>query len=324
MKILITGAAGFVCGDFFRKTAFVQSEKKRRNKLAQTDTLVGVDLFKTCDVSAMYWNNNHPVYPANILDAHIIDIIFQREKPDIVIHGAAETSVDRSLQNSAEFYATNVIGTKIIVKACLKYQVKKIIYLSTDQVYGQLISENDVSWTESSSLNPHNPYASSKAEGELIIKASGLTYNIIRSSDCYGYRQLPEKFIPKTIQCIQRETQNIPIYGQGLQMRDWIYVDDYNAALTTILEKGLPNEIYNVGANQEFSNLEVVNLICNVMGRGHSLINFIDDPRKLTHDFRYAMNCSKIKALDWKPNYKLKDGLAETVEKYEINKWFLR
>jgi dTDP-glucose 4,6-dehydratase len=323
MKTLITGAAGFVLGHYFRKAVYAESEKKRKNRFASLDAFAIVDCVKENTLHSMYWNENHSFYPAYITDAHIMDVIFQRERPDIVIHGAAETCVDSSLKNAALFNSTNVEGTSVIIDACLKHKVKKLIYLSTDQVYGQLLSETEASWTEESPLNPRNPYAESKAQGELLIKASGLTYNIIRSSDCYGYRQLPKKLIPKTIQCIQKNIK-IPIYGQGLQLRDWTYVEDHNLAIHTILDKGLPNEVYNLGSNHEYSNIEVVNLVCKAMGRGHSLIEHITDPRGASHDFRYAMNCSKLRALGWLPNFKFKDGLEETVHGYENNLWFLQ
>jgi dTDP-glucose 4,6-dehydratase len=327
MKILITGAAGFIGGEFFRKSSYAQSEKKRANKHSLIDTFVSVDKVKGNAMNSMYWNANHPFYAADIIDSHIIDVIFQREQPDIVIHGAAETSVDLSLKDPNLFISTNILGTQVIVNACVKHKVKKLIFASSDQVYGQLLSEQEPSWTEQSPLNPRNPYAVSKVAGEMLIKVAaqtyGLNYNILRSSDCYGYRQLPEKLIPKIIQCIKRE-QEIPLYGHGLQIRDWLYVMDHNFALNLILEKGVPNEIYNIGAGQEYSNLEIANYICKAMGRGHSLIKFIDDPRGQSHDFRYAMNCSKLKELGWKPAFKFKEALELTVANYESNPWFLQ
>ena len=200
-----------------------------------------------------------------------------------------------------------------------------LIYISTDGVYGQLTSESDNPWTEDALINPRNPYSASKAAGEMLVRAAHnsheLIYNIIRSSNNYGPRQTPEKLIPKTIKCIE-EGKNIPIYGQGLQIRDWTHVFDNCSAILTILNQGCPNEIYNVSANQEFTNIEVVQTVCNAMERGHNLISCVE--HQYQDGFRYAMNTNKIRALGWKPGYKFKDGIIDTVEWYMKNKYFLK
>jgi len=219
-----------------------------------------------------------------------------------------------------------VLGTQSIINNCLKHKVKKLVYISTDEVYGQLMA-NEAPWIEESPLNPRNPYSASKAAGELMVKAAhtahGLTYNITRSSNCYGPRQLPEKLLPKAIKSIL-EGSKIPIYGQGQQMRDWTHVSDNCSAIMTVLDKGVPNETYNISANQEFSNIETIHEVCNAMERGHDLIEFIPDPRGTGHDFRYALNTDKIRALGWKPSIKFRDGIQSTVDWYTSNQWFLR
>lgn len=316
-KLLCTGSCGFILSNLLRKAVY---EK-------QPYTLVSVDCVNLHSINSMYWNKNHIFHIADIRDQHIIDTIFQFEKPDIVIHGAAETFVDTSLTDPNSFVTSNVLGTQVIINACLKHKVEKLVYVSTDEVYGQLTSENDISWTEESSLNPRNPYAATKAAGELLVKAAnqsfGLKYNITRSSNNYGPRQATEKLIPKTIKCIL-ENKKIPIYGQGLQIRDWTHVYDNCAALFHVVNNGKDNETYNISSNQEFNNIEVVQKICNIMEKGYSLINHIDDPRGSGHDFRYSVDSSKIRKLGWKPQFKFKEGISQCVNWYLLNQWILK
>lgn len=277
--------------------------------------------------NSMYWNKNHIFHIADIRDQHIVDTIFQFEKPDIVIHGAAESSVDHSLNDPNSFITSNVLGTQVIINACIKNNVKKLVMISSDEIYGQLTSESEKSWTEEAPLNPRNCYSASKACGELLVRAAhqshGLVYNITRSSNNYGPRQMPDKLIPNVIKCIL-ENKKIPVYGQGLQIRDWTHVNDNCSAIFNILSNGKDNEIYNISANQEFANIEVVNAICNAMGKGHNLIEFIKDPRGTAHDFRYSVDSSKIKKLGWAPSIKFKEGILSTVDWYQTNKYFLK
>jgi dTDP-glucose 4,6-dehydratase len=315
-KILITGSCGFILGSLVRKIVY---EKHPYN-------VISMDRVNFNTINSMYWNENHTFHVADIRDQHIVDVIFQFEKPDIVVHGAAETFVDSSLSDPNSFVTSNVLGNQVIIIACVKHNVKKLLYISTDEVYGQLTSENDMPWTEESPLNPRNPYSATKAAGEMLVKAAhesyGLTYNITRSSNNYGPRQTPEKLIPKTIKCILNN-EKIPVYGQGLQIRDWTHVYDNCSAILSILEKGKDNEVYNISANQELPNIEVIQKICNTMNKGHDLISHIKDPRK-GHDFRYSIDTTKIQQLGWKPSFKFKDGIIETVEWYTTNKWFLK
>lgn len=316
-KVLITGTGGFIFSNFVRKVLRTNKEYK----------FVSVDKITNSSIlNNLYIHNSHTFYIGDIADSHFMNVLFEYEKPDMVIHGAAETFVDDSLKDPDKFVQNNVMGTQVVINMCAKWGVQKLIYISTDEVYGQLSSEADAAWTEQDRLNPRNPYSASKAAGELIVQAAGvsygLNYNITRSSNNYGPRQNPEKLIPKAIQCIQNGTK-IPIYGQGLQIRDWTYVDDNCYGILTVLKEGKPGEVYNISANQEFPNVEVIQSVCNAMGKGHELMTFIEDPRK-GHDFRYSLDCSKIKALGWKPNWKFKDGIIETVDWYQKNSWFLR
>lgn len=314
-KIMVMGSCGFAFGNYVRKLVY---DKKPYE-------VVSVDRVTANALNSMYWNKNHAFYPADIRDEHIMDVIFQREQPDIVIHGAAETFVDTSAKDSNSFITSNVLGTQVIINCCLKHKVSKLIYISTDKVYGQLTSEHEAPWKEDSPLNPTNFYSASKASGELLVKAAhathGLIYNITRSSNNYGPRQLPNKLIPKAIKCIL-EGKKIPVYGQGKEIRDWTYVADNCSAITTVLEKGQPNEIYNISARQEFTNIEVIQEVCNAMGRGHDLIEFVAD--QSNRDFRYAVDTSKIQSLGWKPSYKFKEGVKDTCQWFNDNQWFLK
>lgn len=317
-KLLCSGSAGFIFSNFIRKGIYDKHPY----------TFASID--KICQPSSlnnMYFNKSHSFHIGDVADTHFIDRIFEYERPEIVVHGAAESFVDASLQDPNKFIHSNVMGTQVIVNACVKWGVKKLILASTDEVNGHLENENDPPWTENSPLKPRNPYAASKAAAELIVQAAGtsfgLNYNITRSSNNYGPRQMAEKLIPKTIKCIV-EGKKIPIYGQGLQIRDWTYVADNCDAIFTIIKNGAPNEIYNISANQEFPNIEVVQAICNAMGKGHELIqHIIPDPRP-GHDFRYSLDCSKLKALGWKATRKFKDGIIETVNWYKNNLYFIK
>lgn len=314
-KVLLTGTCGFIFSNFIRRAIY----ERQPYHFISIDRVAG-------NANALYFHKNHTFHLADIRDQHIIDKIFQFERPDIVIHGAAESFVDYSLSDPNSFVTSNVLGTQVIINACVKHNIEKLIYISTDEVYGQLTSESDPPWTEEAPLNPRNPYSASKAAGELMVRAAhqshGLTYNITRSSNNYGPRQTPEKLIPKAIKCIM-EGKNIPIYGQGLQIRDWTHVFDNCAAILTVLNNGKPNEVYNISANQELPNIEVIQKVCNTMESGHDLISHIQDPRS-GHDFRYSVDSSKIRALGWKPSYRFKDGIIDTVEWYKINHWFLK
>jgi dTDP-glucose 4,6-dehydratase len=316
-RMLITGSAGFILGNFIRRAHYTK----------QPYEIHSVDRVSFGSIhGSVYVNKDHQFHIGDITDAHIMDVLFDFVRPQIVLHGAASTHVDRSLKDPNAFIRDNVLGTQIIINACVKWGVEKLLFCSTDEVYGQLENENDPSWTEETPLNPRNPYSASKAAGELLVKAAhssyGLNYNITRSANNYGPRQTADKLIPKTIRCIL-EDQKIPIYGQGLQMRDWLHVQDNCDGILTVLNKGAINQTYNIGANQELPNVEVVQRICNLMGNKHSLMDFIPDPRT-GHDFRYALDCTKIKALGWKPEIKFNDGIIETIGWFEKNRWALQ
>lgn len=314
-RLLITGNCGFIFGNFVRWLL------NPRNPKSEEYEVIGVDRVDG-HPNNLYLNKGHIFHPADIRDQQVMDRIFQYEQPDFVIHGAAQTYVDFSLTSPNDFITSNVLGTQVIINSCLKSKVK-LVFVSTDEVYGHFTSESDLPWKEDAPLNPRNPYSASKASGELLVRAAhqshGLTFNITRSSNNYGLRQSTDKLIPKVIRCIVKE-EKIPVYGQGLQIRDWLHVVDNCSAILSVLENGKPNETYNISSNQELSNIEMVQRICNIMGKGHALIEFVKD--RPGHDFRYAIDATKIKELGWKPQYKLRDGLEPIISWYATNNWW--
>lgn len=302
-KVLITGTAGFCMQNVVRRAI----NDKMPHSFASIDRINN-------DSNVIYYNKNHAFHIADVRDAHIIDKIFQFETPDIVIHGADESNVE----DTSAIISSNILGTQIIIDNCHKYNVKKIIYVSSDKVYGQLDSETDKPFVEWISTNPRSLYGASKVSAELLVKTSGLIYNIVRLSNMYGPRQSPHRLVAKTIKSA--------LYGNpvtiGLQVRDWTHVFDASCAILTVLNKGEPNEIYNVSANQEYTHIEIVNEICKIME-----FNYNDGALSGVHpltDFRRAMDSSKIRELGWKPSYKFKESIASVVEWYKMNQWVLK
>lgn len=272
-KVLITGSGGFIFSNFIRQAFY--------NKHHKDFNFVSIDkVRKSHAIYNIYTNENHKFYIGDIADAHFINVIFEIERPDIVLNAAAESYVDNSIDNAAPFITSNVMGTQVLIDAALRWGVERFIQISTDEVYGHLESENDPAWPEAAPLAPRNPYAATKASAELLVKAAhhthGLQYNITRSCNNYGPRQDPEKFIPKIIKHVL-EGKKVPVYGQGQQVRDWLHVADNCDAIMTIITKGKPNETYNIAANQEFSNIEVFHEVCKIMGRGDDLLEFVKD-----------------------------------------------
>lgn len=317
-RILISGCGGFVMSNFIRYLAYNHGKDYE---------MIGVDrINESAVLNTIYTNKNLEFYIADITDEHIIDVVFEATRPDIVLHAAAFTSVDESLKDPAAYVLNNVYGTQVLINAAIKWKVKRFIYTDTDESYGALSNDNDPAWTEVSPLNAKNPYSSSKAAGALLVQAAansfGLDYNITRCSNIYGPRQTANKLIPRVVKSIL-EDKPIPVYGKGNHIRSWIHTTDVCSAFVKVIEDGKPNEVYNIGTNQEFANIEVVQSICNALGKGHSLITHIQDPRGEGHDYRYAIDASKLKALGWEPKTKFKDGIKSTVDWYQLNKYML-
>ena len=242
------------------------------------------------------------------------------EKPDIVIHAAAESHVDNSINNSHDFVNTNVIGTHSMLEAALRVHTpQKFINVSTDEVYG---SVEDGFSVETDPLEPRSPYSSTKASADLLGQSYVATYGLpvitTRCSNNFGPRQHVEKFIPKVITNVN-ENKAIPLYGDGTNIREWIYVKDHFTAIMSIIENGQPGEIYNISSGYAKTNLEVLEAIFGAMGKGQELVERVAD--RLGHDKRYALNCDKLRALGWEPRYSFEDAIAHTIEWYKLNTW---
>jgi dTDP-glucose 4,6-dehydratase len=309
-KCLITGSAGFLLGFFVRKA--IQDKEPYQ--------FIGLDRFnKRSSLNGQFINKNYSFHIGDIADTHCTDVLFEFLRPDVVIHGVDDPSI-----HPGWAARVNIPCTQNILGSCIKWGVKKLVFISSDSVYGQLKRDGNI-WTEKNSVEPRNPYATHKAAAEELIaqSPSSFNYNIIRLSNCYGSRQVaPEKFIPKTIKSII-DGVKFPIYGQGLQSRDWTYLADACSGISTVLKSGKPREIYNLSSEQEFSNLEVAQEICNQMGKGHSLMNVLEDSG--AHPFRRAASSAKLKELGWQPSWRFKDGIKETCEWFNKNKtWALQ
>jgi dTDP-glucose 4,6-dehydratase len=239
---------------------------------------------------------------------------------DIVVNFAAETHVDRSIIEAGSFVLTDVFGTYNLLEACRKFDVKRYVQISTDEVYGHIL---EGSFKEEDRLNPRNPYAASKASADLLCKAYFETYGldivITRSTNNYGPYQHPEKFIAKTI-IYALLNRKIPVYGTGKNVRDWLYVEDNCEAIDLVLHKGKKGEIYNIAGKQELKNIEVVKTILRLMNKPESLIEFVKD--RPGHDLRYSLDISKIEKLGWKPKTKFEEGIRKTIEWYKQNEWW--
>ncbi|BDR57220.1 dTDP-glucose 4,6-dehydratase [Xylocopilactobacillus apis] len=310
MKILVTGGLGFIGSNFicYHQEHYPNDYIVNIDALtyaSNTDNLAGIN------------QNNYQFYNANILDQGLLQEIIQGSKIDLIVNFAAESHVDRSIDNPEVFVKTNVEGTFSLLELAYLDQLR-LIQISTDEVYGTLPPDEYA--LETAALSPSSPYAASKASADLLAlsyhKTYGLKLNIIRSTNNYGPFQHLEKFIPKTItHCLSQKP--IPVYGTGKNMRDWLYVEDNVRAIELVIHHGKDGEIYNVGANNEISNLEVVDSILKELGADRSLVNFVDD--RPGHDLRYGVDVKKITALGWQQKYAFADGLKKTIEWYQTN-----
>lgn len=311
IKILATGSGGFIIGNFIRQAFF----NKKPYIISSIDRVRETHL-----VQNIYINSDHAFYIADVLDTHILRTIVEKEKPDIIIHGADNCNIN----DSSKLLLDNITGTQNVINECLNIGAR-LILLSSDKVYGSLDLGNLALWNESSAIEPNNIYSVSKLTEELLVKVAGinngLKYNIVRLGNNYGPWQTKEKFIPKVIRSIL-DDEMISIFGQGNQVRDWTHVYDSCMALFSVIDNGINGEIYNVTAKQEFSNIEIAQKICNTIGKGFELIKNIEN--KPNHDLRRAMSNDKIKSLGWDYTYKFKDGIVQTCQWYLTNKYVLK
>ena len=311
MNILVTGGCGFIGSHFLRYMM----------NTYLNDSFICLDALTYAgneeNIKDLLGDERLKQYVGTICDPKLVESIFSIQKPDIVVHFAAETHVDRSIAGPQVFLETNVIGTGVLLDACVRHGGVRFHHVSTDEVYGALPLGEGTPFTESDPLQPTSPYASSKASSDLLAlsyyKTYGLLVTVSRCSNNYGTHQYPEKLIPLIIQKALHD-EPLPVYGDGLNVRDWIHVLDHCRGIDTILQKGIPGEVYNIGANEEVANIDLVKRILDCVGKSYELITYVDD--RLGHDRRYAINSEKLQALGWKPECRLEDTLGEVVEWY--------
>lgn len=319
MKILVTGGAGFIGGNFVK----YMLKKYSDYKIVCLDALTYAGNLET--LADVMDNPQFKFIKGNIAVQKDVFTLFEQEKLDIVVNFAAESHVDRSIENPKLFLETNIIGTQVLMDACRKYGIKRFHQVSTDEVYGDLpLDRPDLFFTEETPIHASSPYSASKASADLLVLAYYRTYKlpvtISRCSNNYGPYHFPEKLIPLMITRALAD-QQLPVYGKGENVRDWLYVEDHCSAIDLIIHKGREGEIYNVGGHNERTNLEVVKAILKALDKPESLITFVKD--RPGHDMRYAIDPAKIhKELGWIPKTKFDDGIKQTVEWYLRNRYW--
>lgn len=317
MTIIVTGGAGFIGGNFIH----YMMEEHPENRVICVDCLTYAGNLST--LQSVMDAPNFRFCKINICDRPTIYQLFEEEKPDIVVNFAAESHVDRSIENPEVFLNTNILGTAVMMDACRKYGVERYHQVSTDEVYGDLpLDRPDLFFTEETPIHTSSPYSASKAGADLLVLAYHRTYGlpvtISRCSNNYGPYHFPEKLIPLMIANALAD-KPLPVYGEGLNVRDWLYVEDHCRAIDLILRKGRVGEVYNVGGHNEMSNIDIVKLICKKLGKPESLITHVTDRKG--HDMRYAIDPTKIhNELGWLPQTKFADGIEKTIQWYQDNR----
>ena len=312
MTILVTGGAGFIGSNFI----FYLLENHPDYKIVCLDKLTYAGNLST--LSSVL--DRIVFEKVDICDRDEVDRVFSEQRPDVVVNFAAESHVDRSIEDPELFLKTNIIGTSVLMDACRKYEVSRFHQVGTDEVYGDLpLDRPDLFFTEDTPLHTSSPYSSSKAAADLLVMAYHRTYGlpvtISRCSNNYGPYQFPEKLIPLMIANALAD-KSLPVYGEGLNVRDWLYVEDHCKAIDLVLRKGRVGEVYNIGGHNEMRNIDIVKLICKELGKPESLITFVKDRKG--HDMRYAIDPAKIhEELGWLPETKFEDGIKKTI------KWYL-
>ena len=317
MKMIVTGGAGFIGSNF------VQYEVKNHPE----DEIINLDLLTYAgNLESVKPVENAPNYRfvrGDIADREFIFRLFEEEKPDVIVNFAAESHVDRSITDPEIFVRTNVVGTTTLLDACRKYGIRRYHQVSTDEVYGDLpLDRPDLFFTEETPLHTSSPYSSAKASADLFVMAYHRTYGlpvtISRCSNNYGPYHFPEKLIPLVISRALND-EEIPVYGKGENVRDWLYVTDHCSAIDLVVRKGREGEVYNIGGHNERTNLEVVKTILKALNKPESLIKYVTD--RPGHDLRYAMDPTKIETeLGWKPEYTFDTGIPVTIQWYLDNK----
>ena len=313
MTIIITGGAGFIGSNF----VFHMLREHPQDRVICLDKLTYAGNLST--LAPVMGQDNFRFVKADICDRGAVYSLFEEEHPDVVVNFAAESHVDRSIENPAIFLETNIMGTAVLMDACRKYGIQRYHQVSTDEVYGDLpLDRPDLFFTETTPIHTSSPYSSSKASADLLVLAYHRTYGlpvtISRCSNNYGPYHFPEKLIPLIIINALHD-KPLPVYGDGLNVRDWLYVEDHCRAIDLILQKGRVGEVYNVGGHNEMKNIDIVKLICKALGKPESLIHHVTDRKG--HDRRYAIDPTKIhEELGWLPETKFADGIKKTIQWY--------
>lgn len=321
MNIIVTGGAGFIGSNF----VYYMLKKHPADRIICVDKLTYAGNLETLE--AAMEKKNFKFIRADIADRQAVYRIFEQEKPDIVVNFAAESHVDRSIENPEIFLQTNVIGTSVLLDACRRYGIDRYHQVSTDEVYGDLpLDRPDLFFTEETNLKTSSPYSASKAGADLLVMAYHRTYKIpttiSRCSNNYGPYHFPEKLIPLMI-INALSDKKLPVYGDGKNVRDWLYVEDHCRAIDLILQKGRVGEVYNIGGHNERANIDVVKTILKELGKPEDLIEHVTDRKG--HDRRYAIDPTKIHTeLGWEPETKFEDGIKKTVKWYlEHRDWWM-
>lgn len=317
MNILVTGGAGFIGSNFL----LAMVKKYPEDRFVNVDALTYAG--NLANLKDLEDSVNYSFYKVDIRERVPLEEVFKREEPAAVVHFAAESHVDRSIENPVAFAETNVLGTIQLLDLSRKYGVERFVQVSTDEVYGSL-GPSGV-FTEDSPLKPNSPYSASKSAADGFVRAAVETYgfhaSITRCSNNYGPYQFPEKLIPLMI-WRALEGRSLPVYGDGLNVRDWLYVEDHCRAIDLVLRHGQAGQVYNIGGNNERTNLELVKTVLRLLDRPEDLIEFVKD--RPGHDRRYAIDAGKIKReLGWEPRVRFEDGIEHTVKWYrEHEPWW--
>ena len=313
MTIIVTGGAGFIGSNFI----FYMMEKYPEDRIVCVDKLTYAGNLST--LASVMEKTNFRFCKIDICDRKAIYALFEEERPDIVVNFAAESHVDRSIEDPEVFLDTNIKGTAVMMDACRKYGIQRYHQVSTDEVYGDLpLDRPDLFFTEETPIHTSSPYSSSKAASDLLVLAYYRTYDlpvtISRCSNNYGPYQFLEKLIPLMISNALAD-KPLPVYGEGLNVRDWLYVEDHCKAIDLIIHSGKVGDVYNIGGHHEMRNIDIVKMICKELGKPESLITYVADRKG--HDMRYAIDPTKIQnELGWLPETKFEDGIKKTIQWY--------
>jgi dTDP-glucose 4,6-dehydratase len=318
MKLLVTGGAGFIGSNFIHYFL----EKYPDREIINFDKLTYAG--NLANLEAIQNSKNYSFIKGDILNKELLDYVVKTFEIDVIVNFAAESHVDKSISNSYEFVKTNILGTQTLLDVAKNHQIR-FIQISTDEVYGSL-GPTDY-FTEHTPLSPNSPYSASKASADFLVRSYhetfGLNVNITRCSNNYGPFQFPEKLIPLMI-INAMNGKPLPIYGNGKNIRDWLHVKDHCSAIDLVIHQGKSGEVYNIGGNNERTNIEIVEHIIETLGVSKKLMTFVTD--RQGHDYRYAIDSSKIQnELGWKPNYLFENGIAETISWYQKNQnWWIK